>query len=142
MGLLDFLRKNKKEAAATRRVEGKPIQPSSEPKAAPVKAKESKSQKPLKSDTKNAYKVLLKPLITEKATSTGTYYFAVAGRTNKQEIKKAIKALYGVDPVRVNIVNFGGKAVRWGRQSGQTKAWKKAIIYLKAGQTIEVFEGV
>ncbi|MFC1599130.1 50S ribosomal protein L23, partial [Patescibacteria group bacterium] len=105
-----------------------------------VKVKRSK-----KEDTKNAYKVLLKPLITEKATDLveqNKYSFAVALQTNKIEVKKAIKALYGVEPISVNIIRMRGKRVGYGRISGKRKNWKKAIITLKAGDKIEVYEGV
>jgi len=105
-----------------------------------VKVKRSK-----KEDTKNAYKVLLKPLITEKATdlvSQNKYCFEVASGTNKIEIKKAIKALYNVEPVSVNIIKMRGKRVTHGRISGKRKNWKKAIITLKPGDKIEVYEGV
>jgi len=99
----------------------------------------------LKEDTKNAYRVLLKPLITEKGTYLGAhqkYVFAVSLRTNKVEVKKAIEALYGVRPVAVNIVNLSGKNVRYGRSRGRTKDKKKAIITLAKGQSLDIYEGV
>jgi large subunit ribosomal protein L23 len=61
---------------------------------------------------------------------------------NKVEVKKAIRVIYKVDPVSVNIANFSGKKVRYGRRSGKTKDWKKAIVTLKSGDKIQVYEGV
>lgn len=92
-----------------------------------------------------AYRVLLKPLVTEKAAMLGThrqYVFAVEPTTNKIEVKKAIHAVYGVEPQKVMIQRRGGKYVRSGRVSGMTKDWKKAIVTLKPGDQIEVYEGV
>ena len=112
------------------------------------KAKEGKKQAPakvVKGDTKNAYKVLIKPVVSEKASFIGQYnqyIFEVALKANKIEVKKAIKALYGVDAIKVNIVNISGKNIRYGRQRGKTKKWKKAIITLKEGQSIQVYEGI
>ncbi|MBI2415701.1 MAG: 50S ribosomal protein L23 [Candidatus Kerfeldbacteria bacterium] len=82
--------------------------------------------------------VLLGPVITEKATQTGVYYFKVAGSATRNEVKKAIKQLYGKTPRRVNIMNVTGKVVRFGRSVGRRANWKKAIVYLAKGDTIDV----
>jgi len=98
-----------------------------------------------KDDTKNAYKILIKPLVTEKATALvaqNKYSFAVANKANKIEIKKAIKSLYGAEPLNVNLINMRGKRVQSGKVSGKKKVWKKAIVTLKPGQKIEIYEGV
>ncbi|MBD3359702.1 MAG: 50S ribosomal protein L23 [Candidatus Buchananbacteria bacterium] len=112
---------------------------------APVKSKEAKSAKSKKEDTAEAYKILIKPLVTEKATDLANfnkYCFEIAKNANKIEIQKAIKNLYGVDPLNVNIINMRGKRVRYGRVSGKKKNWKKAIVTLKQGDKIEIYEGV
>ncbi|OGY89098.1 MAG: 50S ribosomal protein L23 [Candidatus Komeilibacteria bacterium RIFCSPLOWO2_01_FULL_45_10] len=99
----------------------------------------------MKEDTKDAYRVLLKPLVTEKGTYLGAankYLFAVSPKVNKIEIKKAIQAVYGVMPLKVNISNLSGKKIRLGRVQGVTKNKKKAIVTLKAGDKIQVYEGV
>jgi large subunit ribosomal protein L23 len=104
-----------------------------------------KKAKIVKEDTGDAYRVLRHPLITEKGSWLGAankYAFAVAPQTNKVEVRKAIRKVYGVDPVKVNIMNIAGKKVRYGRTSGQTKNWKKAIVTLAAGQKIEIQEGL
>src|SRR3989344_4489239 len=79
-------------------------------------------------NTKNAYKVLVKPLVTEKGTylvSENKYLFEVARTANK-----------------VNVILKDGKKVRYGKTSGTTKKTKKAIVTLKSGQSIQVYEGV
>lgn len=85
------------------------------------------------------HRLLLKPLITEKATVTGTYCFKVAPQANKQEIAKEFKMIYGKTPRKVNILNRMGKTVQRGRVTGQQANVKKAIVYLKKGETIDVF---
>lgn len=85
--------------------------------------------------------LLIRPVITEKATLSGTYIFEVARSANKSEVAKAIKSMYGVTPKHVRIMNVGGKKVRWGRMDGERKSWKKAVVRLNAGETINVYEG-
>jgi large subunit ribosomal protein L23 len=72
----------------------------------------------------------------------GKYVFAVSPKANKVEIKKAIRTIYNVDPIKINILNLSGRSVRYGRTSGRTKNWKKAVITLKKGDKIEIYEGV
>ena len=110
---------------------------------APVK--EIKGQKVKKEGSKDAYRILIKPLVTEKATHLVTqnkYSFAVNKAANKIVVKKAIASLYGVKPLRVNIINARGKFVKSGRTSGKKKNWKKAVVTLKPGDKIEIYEGV
>lgn len=92
-----------------------------------------------------AYCVLVKPLITEKASllaSLNKYVFMVKKDTNKVEIMKAIKEVYGVNPTTVNVIRMEGKDVRYGRYAGKRSDWKKAIVTLPKGKTIQVYEGV
>jgi len=131
-----------------------------EPKSAPVD-QVSVSQKPiekpvkkvaivaktgeLKGKSQQAHRVLVKPLVTEKAADMGAhgqYAFVVDTKMNKIEIKKAIRSVYNVEPVAVNIINMIGKSVRYGRSFGRRKNWKKAIVTLKPGDKIEIYEGV
>ena len=89
--------------------------------------------------------ILVRPLVSEKASFVGQYgqyIFEVGRGANKIEIAKAIFNTYGVKPVKINIVHLRGKEVRYGRTQGKTKARKKAIIILKPGEKIEVYEGV
>jgi len=113
------------------------------PKKTAVESKKKGAPpKQRKENTKNAYKVLLKPIISEKATALGQfnqYVFMVAPQANKIEIKKAIKNLYGVSARKINIINQTGKKVRYGRSEGRTKNWKKAIIILNEGEKIDAY---
>lgn len=96
-----------------------------------------------RSATGAAHRVLLRPLVTEKSTrlqGQQKYSFAVDRDANKVEIRRAVRALYGVDPIRVNVQNLDGKVVRYGRSVGRTAAWRKAIVTLKSGQKIDVLE--
>ena len=93
----------------------------------------------------NAYRFLVKPLVTEKATNLvalNKYVFVVSKDANKIEVAKAIEAIYGVKPLKVNISNVKGKKVARGKIRGQRKDWSKAIVTLAAGQTIKIYEGV
>jgi len=92
-----------------------------------------------------AHRVLVRPLITEKAANFGVlnkYAFVVAGNSNKVEVAKAVQAVYGVKPVNVNIICVKGKAVARGRIKGRRSDLKKAIVTLKKGDTIQIYEGV
>ena len=111
------------------------------PKAA--KANATSAKKEMKAN--NAYRFLVKPLVTEKATdlmAQNKYVFVVSEEANKIEIAKAIEALYGVKPLKVNLSNVKGKKVSRGRIRGQRKDWRKAVVTLPAGQTIKIYEGV
>ena len=91
----------------------------------------------------NAYKVLIRPLITEKINllkEQDKYAFEVAKNTNKIEVAKAINEVYGVKPVSVNIINKIGKKVRRGRITGKCKDWKKAIITLPKGKNLNIYK--
>lgn len=85
--------------------------------------------------------VLVRPVVTEKATVTGTYIFEVRPNANKQEVAKAITQLYGVTPASVRVMNVRGKVVRWQQSYGKRKNWKKAIVRLKKGETMSVYQG-
>ena len=93
----------------------------------------------------DAYRVLMRPIVTEKSAklaSEGVYTFQVAPGVGKVHVRQAVKALYGAQPVRVNILNQKGKRVRFGKTRGQRNHWRKAYVYLKKGQHIDVYEGV
>lgn len=92
-----------------------------------------------------AFRVLVKPLVTEKATelaSTNKYVFVITKPSNKIEVAKAVYAVYGVKPLDVNIISMQGKKVSRGRIQGKRKDWKKAIVTLKKGDSIKIYEGV
>ncbi len=98
-----------------------------------------------KKSRSRAYKTLIKPIVTEKAAnlnSEGKYVFMVARDVNKIEVAKAVQDVYGVKPVSVNIIKVKGKRVNRGRISGKRKDFKKAVVSLKKGDTISIYEGV
>ena len=90
------------------------------------------------------YKMIKKPVITEKSTNLkmlNKYVFEVAKELNKIEIKKCIKELFNVDVIDVKIINVRGKKRRMRTQKyGYTASWKKAIVTLKEGDTFDFFE--
>jgi len=91
------------------------------------------------------FEVLRKPLITEKSTvlqSMGKYAFQVAGGANKMQVKQAVEKAFKVTVTGVNVVMVKGKTRRAGKRMMTTPSWKKAIVTLKAGDKIELFEGV
>ena len=87
---------------------------------------------------KNPYKVLEKPLITEKGLDVKernrTLVFRVAPHANKAEIRAAVKAVFKVEVDSVHTSVFHGKTRRRGQTFGQRPDWKKAYVKLKAGQ--------
>ncbi len=89
--------------------------------------------------------IILNPIVTEKSTShqeEGKYCFRVNKKANKKEIMQAVKAIFGVEPVSCSIMNVKGKRKRERYVYGYTSSWKKAVITLKEGEKIELFEGV
>lgn len=78
-------------------------------------------------------------LLLEKANS---YVFEVSPGSNKVEIKKAVEFIFNVNVVAVRTMNMYGKSKRLGVFFGRRSHWKKAIVKLKEGQTIELFEQV
>lgn len=91
----------------------------------------------------NTSKVIIRPRITEKAASmtennNPAYVFEVHPSANKQMVKEAIKDLYKVNPIRINIVKNPAKTVSRRGRLGKTKGVVKAIVFLKKGETIEI----
>jgi large subunit ribosomal protein L23 len=95
---------------------------------------------------KDTYSVLKKPLITEKGNlmkdELNQITFEVDRRANKIEIKAAVEKIFKVNVVKVHTLNMRGKMKRLGRSQGKKPNWKKAIITLKEGDNIDLFEGV
>ena len=90
------------------------------------------------------YEVLRRPLITEKSTVLqvqNKYAFEVARGANKPQIKQAVEKAFNVTVTGINVVNIPGKRRRLGRQVLPSHPWKKAIVTLKPGDTIQFFEG-
>ncbi len=88
--------------------------------------------------------VIIKPVLSEKSTSLAEmrkYVFRVSKKANKKIVKRAIKEIFNVEPVSVNIINVRGHRKRVRYNYGFTPSWKKAIVTLKEGDKIELFEG-
>jgi large subunit ribosomal protein L23 len=91
------------------------------------------------------YDILRRPVISEKGTmqlAMNKYTFEVDSRANKQQIAAAVEKVFKVDVIDVNVLVVPGKRRRVGRHHAMTPEWKKAVVTLKAGQRIDVFEGV
>jgi large subunit ribosomal protein L23 len=95
---------------------------------------------------KDPRSIVLKPLVTEKGSKmreTGNrYLFRVATDANRLEIKHAVEAIFHVKVKSVRTMIAHGKIKRLGMFSGKRSDWKKAIVTLQAGQTIDLFEQV
>ncbi|MBQ7577859.1 MAG: 50S ribosomal protein L23 [Synergistaceae bacterium] len=91
-----------------------------------------------------AHDIIIRPVITEKSSSLmgyGKYTFEVHKNANKVQIRKAVEEVFKVQVAGVNTMNVKGKLRRRGMTKGYTRSWKKAIVSLKPGQSIEFFEG-
>lgn len=95
------------------------------------------------------YDVLRRPLVTEKSSyqsgRLNQYSFIVADKATRQQVKDAIETLYDVEVVRVNIINSPakrGRRLRSRRLLVRKPGYKKAIVTLAEGQTLQIFEGV
>jgi large subunit ribosomal protein L23 len=95
------------------------------------------------------YDVLVRPLITEKSSyqsgKLNQYSFVVADKATKTMVKDAVETLFDVNVVRVNIVNAPAKRGRRARSRRllvRRPSFKKAIVTLASGETLEIFEGV
>lgn len=94
--------------------------------------------------------IIVKPLVTEKMTAitekTNRFGFIVRPEANKVEIKKEVEALYNVTVVEVNTMRYAGKNksryTRSGIINGRTNAFKKAIVTLKEGDTIDFYSNI
>jgi large subunit ribosomal protein L23 len=92
------------------------------------------------------YDVIKRPLLTEKLSRNkdagNLYAFEVDRRTNKVEIKQAVEAMFKVKVLDVHTVTMPGKNRRFGARQTEKRPWKKAIVKLKTGDRIELYEGV
>jgi large subunit ribosomal protein L23 len=94
--------------------------------------------------------IIIKPIITEKMTALGEklgrYGFVVDKHANKLQIRKAVKELYGVEVEEVNTMTYAGKRksrfTKAGVLSGKTNSFKKAIITLAKGESIDFYSNI
>lgn len=88
--------------------------------------------------------VIIRPVISEKTyalIAAGKYTFRVDDRAHKFEIKDAVERAFGVEVVKVRTSKVRSKPKRRGVDTGRTRSWKKAVVELAPGETIELFEG-
>ena len=91
---------------------------------------------------KDPREVIIRPVITEHSydlMENNTYTIEVAKDSNKVEIAQAIEAIFNVKVVKVNTLNVKPKPKRVRYHMGKTRTWKKAMVTLKEGDTIEIF---
>ncbi len=92
------------------------------------------------------HQVIRRPLVTEKSNigreDQNLVTLAVDPRANKHEIRRAVEELFDVSVVDVRTMRMHRKMRRVGKSSGRKPEWKKAIVRLAEGQSIEFFEGV
>ena len=94
--------------------------------------------------------IIIKPIITEKITKDGEVFnrfgFVVDKKANKVQIKKAVEATYGIKVVNVNTMNVRPdrttKYTKSGLLSGKTNAYKKAIVQVQEGETIDFYNNI
>ena len=95
---------------------------------------------------KDLYDIIKRPLITERGThlreKENKYFFEVAQGANKLEIKRAIESLFRVHVASVHTISLRGKEKKVGRFAGKTPDWKKAVVTLREGDSIDFIEGV
>jgi len=95
---------------------------------------------------KTANDIIYQAIISEKGTilrdNENRYVFKVHPQANKIEIKKAIETAFSVKVLDVKTINVKGKTKRLGRYEGRRSNWKKAIIRVKEGDSIDIFESV
>ncbi len=93
----------------------------------------------------NIHQVLLKPTITEKSTmlqESGRYTFQIAPKANKIQVKEAVEKNFNVTVLGVNITKLHGKRKRYGARVKKMPDTKKAVVTLKAGDRINIIEGL
>ncbi len=92
------------------------------------------------------HQVIKRLLVTEKSTlekdEKNKYYFEVDRRANKIEIHQAVEKLLKVSVDSVHVINIKGKKKRVGRIIGKRRDWKKAVVTLAQGNTIDLYQGV
>jgi len=92
----------------------------------------------------HAREVLIAPVVSEKSYSLiedNKYSFRVHEKAHKTQVRQAVEELFDVKVEAVNIVKVPSKPKRRGYSQGKKPGWKKAIVHLRAGDRIEIFEG-
>ena len=93
----------------------------------------------------DASQVIIRPVVSEKSYVLATadrYTFRVHADAHKTQIKQAVEQLFDVNVVEVRTLSVKSKPKRRGYTSGRTRAWKKAIVQVRPGQSIPIFQGL
>jgi large subunit ribosomal protein L23 len=93
----------------------------------------------------DASQVIIRPVVSEKSYVLATadrYTFRVHADAHKTQIKQAVEQLFDVNVVEVRTMSVKSKPKRRGYTSGRTRAWKKAIVQVRPGQSIPIFQGL
>ena len=89
--------------------------------------------------------IIRRPIITERASDLqegqNKYVFEVLSRANKVDIRRAVESQFDVDVIKINTSNVHGKVKRLGRFQGRRPNWKKAVVTLADGHSLDFFEG-
>jgi len=149
MALFDFLKRKSAKSRQGRHLGGPAsIQPKADLGGKTQKAEKPAVAKPAKTGG-FSYEAIKQPHISEKASDLAEknqYIFEVSGARprgcsgsyNKQEVKKSVEGIYGVDVLSVNMIKIPAKKRRLGKTEGFRKAYKKAVVKIKEGQKIEI----
>jgi large subunit ribosomal protein L23 len=135
MGILDRIKQKPTSSKKTSEETKKTVEKTEEVLVAPGSVSKSTASSLL----------LVAPHVSEKAAvlaSKGTYVFDVPCSANKLEVRKAVESLYSVHVSDVRMVRGKGKVVRRGRVAGSRKDWKKALVSLKKGEKLDLYQGV
>ncbi len=147
MSILDFLKKDKKEKSGDEKEKAEHFVKSEKAQkknTAPIQSEQKEKKLDSGSIDAGASKILIHPHITEKSSGMrpeNKYVVEIDPKANKIEVKNSIKKIFGVMPIKVNVISIAGKIKRYGKVSGVTKDRKKVIITLKEGDKIDVGEG-
>ena len=93
----------------------------------------------------DASQVIIRPVVSEKSfvlAEAGKYTFRVADKAHKTQIRQAIEQLFDVKVLEVRTASVKSKPKRRGQTAGRTRSWKKAVVTLREGQRLDLFEGV
>ncbi len=146
MGIIDKMKKKPAEGDAPKAATKKaPTKKKAVTKKAATEKKAPAPKATTRTPRATAARVLVRPMLSEKTTmqeAQGQYTFVVTADATKPAIKRAVEEVYGVAPTRVNIINVEGKKKRFGRFIGRRSDWKKAIVRMPKGKTIQIHEGV
>jgi large subunit ribosomal protein L23 len=93
----------------------------------------------------HASQVIIRPVVSEKTfvlAEAGKYTFRVHDRAHKTQIRQAVEQLFDVKVLAVRTASVKSKPKRRGQTSGRTRQWNKAIVQVRAGDTIPIFQGL